>query len=224
MGSLGATAPQHSSISHLTHLWRRNGTIFQEIWQSSDIKKAKVSDIEAAAIRLKAVIYCCETNLNWDGPQIFMNLCNDKKRRRKIILDRLPPTADAVELYVQRSYLQIQEWNAKSLRLESYGWKKVDGVLEPISMGQKHAPRFLMEVKKCGCTSGCKSWICRCVTDGLACNDKCSCGNTYENPKNSENNDVVEEKVCDDSYSASSDERVLPAFFILLKLYLYCRL
>ena len=29
----------------------------------------------------------------------------------------------------------------------------VDGILEPIPMGQETAPHFLMEVKKCGCKS-----------------------------------------------------------------------
>ena len=61
-------------------------------------------------------------------------------------------------------------------------------------MGQEPAPSFLMEVKKCGCTSGCRNRICRCVADGLAC----SCGGTCEtceNPKNSENNDDADDEV-----------------------------
>ena len=73
-------------------------------------------------------------------------------------------------------------------------------------MGQKPAPLFLMEVKKCGCTSGCRSRICRCVTVGLACSDKCSCVDTCDSPKNSENNEAAEDEVLDDAHSASSDE------------------
>ena len=147
-------------------------------------KKATIPDIHAAGIRLVAAMYGCDTDLNGERAEIFMALCNDIKRRRKVTLDRLPPTADAVGLHAQRSYLQIQEWSGTSLRPELYGWKKVDGILEPIPMSQEPASPFLMEVKKCGCTSGCRNRICRCVADGLACTDKCSCGETYENPKN----------------------------------------
>ena len=192
----------HPSYTALTKNWdhfSRDLAVFRD-------KKATIPDIHTAGIRLVAAMYGCDTDLNGERAQIFMDLCNDKKRKRKVTLDRLPPTADAVGLHAQRSYLQIQEWSGNSLRPESYGWKKVDGILEPIPMGQEPAPPFLMEVKKCGCTSGCRNRICRCVADGLACTDKCSCGETCENPKNSENNDDADDEVFDDALSESSDE------------------
>ena len=70
-------------------------------------------------------------------------------------------------------------------------------------MSQEPAPPFLMEVKKCGCTSGCRNRICRCVADGLACTDKCRCGETCENPKNC---DDADDEVFDDVHSESSDD------------------
>ena len=41
-------------------------------------------------------MYSCDTNLNRGRAQIFIDLCNDKKMKRKVTLDRLPLTADAV--------------------------------------------------------------------------------------------------------------------------------
>ena len=78
--------------------------------------------------------------------------------------------------------------------------------MEPIAIAQEPAPPFLLEVKKCGCTSGCRNRICRCVAEVLACNDKCSCGETCENPKNSENGDDADDGVFDDAHSESTDE------------------
>ena len=93
-----------------------------------------------------------------------------------------------------------------------YGWKKVDGIFEPIPMGQDPAPPFLMEMKKCGCTSGCRNRICKCVVEGLACTDKCSCGKTCENPNNTVNSDDADDvfddadDVFDGAHSESTDE------------------
>ena len=54
-------------------------------------------------------MYGCDTKLNGERAQIFMDLCNDKKTKRIVNLDRLPPTVDAVGLYDQRPYLKIQD-------------------------------------------------------------------------------------------------------------------
>ena len=125
----------HPSYTTLTKNWDhfpRDLAVFRD-------KKATIPDIHAAGIRLVAAMYGCDTDLNGERAEIFMALCNDIKRRRKVTLDRLPPTADAVGLHAQRSYLQIQEWSGTSLRPELYGWKKVDVILEPISMSQEPA-------------------------------------------------------------------------------------
>ena len=74
-------------------------------------EKSIIPDIHTAGIRLVAVMYGCNTDLKGERVQIFRQLCNDMKRKRKVTLDRLPPTADAVGLHAQRVvYLQIQEW------------------------------------------------------------------------------------------------------------------
>ena len=198
----------HPSYKALTKNWdhlSRDLAVFRD-------RKSTIPDIHAAGIRLVAAMYGCDPDLNGERVQIFMDLCNDRRRKGKVSLDRLPPTANAVGLHSQRSYLQIQEWKGKSLRHKSYGWKKVDGLLEPIPMDQEPAPPFLMEVKKCGCTSGCRNRICRCVVEGLACNEKCSCGETCKNPKNSEFNDDGDDEVFDEAFdeahsdSESTDE------------------
>ena len=110
----------HPSYTALTMNWDQfpgDSTVFRD-------EKAKISDMEAAGTRLVATMYGCDTNLNGEISQIFMDLCNDNKWKRKVTPVRLPRTADAVGLHAQKYCLQIQECNGKSLRLESCGWKK----------------------------------------------------------------------------------------------------
>ena len=100
-----------------------------------------------------------------------------------ITLERLPPTVDTVKLHWEREYLQIQEWQDNSLDPDSYGWKTVEGILEPILMRQDPAPPFLMDVKKCGCSIGCEGGRCSCLADGLPYTNKCTCKDC-KNPNN----------------------------------------
>ena len=48
-------------------------------------------------------------------------------------------------------------------------------------MKQEPAPPFLMEMKQCGCATGCESKRCSCAKDA----SRCTCNNC-NNPKNCE--------------------------------------
>ena len=140
------------------------------------------SDIHEAGVKLVAALYGCDTDLNQERVRLFRDRCNDRNKKRMIVLERLPPTVDAVKLHAERAYLQIQEWQDNSLDPESFGWKMVEGVLEPVPMRQAPAPPFLLDVKKCGCSTG-YGGRCNCLGNGLPCTNKSTCIDC-KNPKN----------------------------------------
>ena len=151
-----------------------------EIFRDS---RVTTSDIHEAGVKLVAALYGCDTDLNQERVRLFRDRCNDRNKKRMITLERLPPTADAVKLHAERAYLQIQEWQDNSLDPESFGWKMVEGVLEPVPMRQAPAPPFLLDVKKCGCSTGGEGGRCSCLGNGLPCTNKCTCIDC-KNPKN----------------------------------------
>ena len=106
-------------------------------------------------------------------------------RLLKLFLENLYPRSivDAIKLHAERAYLQIQEWQDNSLDPESFGWKLVEGVLEPVPMRQAPAPPFLLDVKKCGCSTSCEGGRCGCLGNGLPFTNKCTCIDC-KNPKN----------------------------------------
>ena len=59
----------------------------------------------------------------------------------------------------------------------------VEGVLEPVPMRQAPAPPFLLDVKKCSCSTGCEGGRCSCLGNGLPCTNVCTCIDC-KNPKN----------------------------------------
>ena len=111
---------------------------------------ATLNEVHDAGVKLISVMYRCDVNLNLERARMFKERCNDKARKKKINLERLPPTTDAAQLHAERAYLQVQDWNGNSLNPESLRWHMVDGILEPIPMRQEPAPHFFVKVKKCG--------------------------------------------------------------------------
>ena len=116
-------------------------------------RNANLIEVNDAGVKLIAAMYQCDINLNRERARMFNERCNHKARKKKIYLERLPPTTDAAQLHAERAYLQVQVRDGNPLNPESFGWHMVDGILEPIPMRQEPAPHFLMEVKKCGCKS-----------------------------------------------------------------------
>ena len=161
----------HPSHNALTMQWDHLAREL-EIFRDSNVT---ISDVHDAGLKLVAALYGCDTDLNQERVRLFRDRCSDKNKKRMITLERLPPTVDAVKLHSERAYLQIQEWQDNSLDPESYGSKMVERILEPIPMRQDPAPPFLMDVKKCGYSTGCVGGRCSCLADGLPCTNKCTC-------------------------------------------------
>ena len=160
------------------------------------------NEIHKSGSKLEAAMYKCDPDLSSERLRLFKIKCNSKTH---ISLERLPPTPDASDLHSLRAFLTTHDmlvWQKDPLQ---YGWRLEDGVLEPIPMKQEPAPSFLLEMKQCGCASGCESKRerCGCVKDGVPCISRCTCSNC-KNPKNcedSEDDDVggQVENDCDES-------------------------
>ena len=67
-----------------------------------------------AEVKLVITMYGSDISFNQERAIIFKDRCNDKSRK-KIKLNWLPPTVDAVELHSERAYHRIQDWQGNSL-------------------------------------------------------------------------------------------------------------
>ena len=136
---LGIKQINHPSYNTVKIKWKHLTT---ELEVFNDICGTKY-DIHDPGVELSSTMYGCDINLNQERAIIFKNRCNDKSRK-KITLDRLPPTVDVVELHSERANLQIKDWHGNSLDPEALECKMSDDLLEPIPINKVPAPPYLM--------------------------------------------------------------------------------
>ena len=135
----------------------------------------------------------------------FHKKCISRSAKKGVNLAMLPPSDDAVNLHVERAFLQVQEWLGNALEPRDYGWKIKDGLLEPIPMQQDPAPAYLMVVIQCNCkATKCQSGRCSCYRSSQRCTVACGCQNC-ENQEIIEDENEESEGECIDS-SDSGDE------------------
>ena len=67
---------------------------------------------------------------------------------------------------------------------ELHGWVKNCDKLEPIMCLEPAAPAAMIELVKCGCTTGCleESTRCGCRKNNLSCTDACACMDCENEP------------------------------------------
>ena len=100
----------HPSYNSLSMKWEhlaRKLAVFRD-------RNATLNEVHDAGVKFIAAMYRCEINLNQERARIFKERCNDKARKKKINLERRPPTTDAVQLHAERAYLQVQVWDGNS--------------------------------------------------------------------------------------------------------------
>ena len=106
--------------------------------------------------------------------------------------ESLPPTSNSLRHHIERANYQAYVWkhclNATQQLPSpvSNGWKKVDGVLEPLLMSKDPAPQGLLELTTCKCTkSVCRrDDLCPCKAHEMPCTEACLCMNdeSCQNP------------------------------------------
>ena len=93
----------------------------------------------------------------------------------------LPPTPESLSYHIKRANYQACVWKRALVPLqnlpspEGNGWQMKDGKLSPVLMTRNPAPRGIIELAKCGCTtSECKK-NCSCKKSELPCTEACLC-------------------------------------------------
>ncbi|XP_062498902.1 uncharacterized protein LOC134176238 [Corticium candelabrum] len=92
----------------------------------------------------------------------------------------LPPTHDTFVQHVRRSNYQAFLWKQCLQHGEvpspiGHGWDIDDGDINVLWMTLSSAPLALLELLRCGCSSGCNSARCRCFKNNMPCTDACKC-------------------------------------------------
>ncbi|XP_048577422.1 uncharacterized protein LOC125559782, partial [Nematostella vectensis] len=87
--------------------------------------------------------------------------------------ESLPPTSAAAIYHSLRVYHQVQQWRGIALPPEDWGWKEVDGKLQPQRTDQSAAHPSLLELIRCNCKTGCSSRKCSCKRHDLDCTAAC---------------------------------------------------
>ena len=94
----GTKQINHPSYNTVKIKWQHLTTeleVFNDICATED-------DIHEPGVELAATMYGCDIKLNQERAIIFKDRCNDKSWKKKITLDRFPPTVDVIELYTFR--------------------------------------------------------------------------------------------------------------------------
>ncbi|KYQ49578.1 hypothetical protein ALC60_11363 [Trachymyrmex zeteki] len=95
----------------------------------------------------------------------------------------LPPTTSAARQHIFRTYLQVQTWLGNYKDPEDWGWRRNNGILEPVCNKSEPAPQDLLKILACKCKGRCGA-ACGCRKVGLTCSSICkncdgeSCDNT----------------------------------------------
>ena len=121
--------PSHNSLlMKWEHLARKlTVTAFRD-------RNVNLNEVHDAGVKLIAAMYRCDMNLYRERARMFNERCNDKARKKKINLERLPPTTNAAQLHAERAYLQVQVWDGNSFESRIFSVSHGNGILGPIPM------------------------------------------------------------------------------------------
>jgi hypothetical protein len=100
---------------------------------------------------------------------------------------QLPPTLGTLKPHTNRAYYMTLLWK-KSVTpcpalpaCTEFSWESIDGCLRPTYCTLPPAPEALLSLRKCSCSSGCKTNACGCVKNKLVCTDLCQCVDNCKN-------------------------------------------
>lgn len=98
-------------------------------------------------------------------------------------LESIPPTRDALLQHVKRAAYQSGYVWSQCLVVKptlpnpsEWGWSLINDVWQPLWITQSVADGFCQELLRCGCKTGCKTRLCKCVRSNLKCTALCGCG------------------------------------------------
>jgi hypothetical protein len=86
---------------------------------------------------------------------------------------------------VEKDELHNVSTLAVPLACTEFSWESIDGCLRPTYCTLPPAPEALLSLRKCSCSSGCKTNACGCVKNKLVCTDLCQCVDNCKNIEDS---------------------------------------
>lgn len=99
----------------------------------------------------------------------------------------LPPCSDALGKHTTRANYQAFVWRS-SLEAKpdipsphGHGWIITNEDISIDWMDLPPAPKAILELLKCGCTTGCSGNRCTCFKNRMPCTDCCGCSDACEN-------------------------------------------
>ena len=147
----------------------------------------------------QALMSLCEAFVYRMYSQIAINDVNVLRYRlfcsRSTQSTSLPPTRNALVLHVHRANYQAAVWRrALSNTIQppsphGHGWIVKKTKVKVEWMTQPAAPAALLELHKCGCSTGCASRRCSCRASLLQCTDACQCKDCSNRPESANEND-----------------------------------
>ena len=115
----------------------------------------------------------------------------------------LSPTSAAVTDHSLRVYFQVQQWKGvdETMSTEEWGWKSCEGLLVPVMTHLPPAPKALLHVIMCNCSTECSKLSCSYRKNNLECSPACvqcrgsACTNSVQ-PDESESSSEDEDDSC----------------------------
>ena len=95
---------------------------------------------------------------------------------------KLPPTLGALKQHTLRVHVQCNVWGQCDVfhqefldPLQNGFYKEPSGEVKPVTTDVLPAPKAIIEMVRCRCTTNCSSKRCSCRAASLSCTDLCNC-------------------------------------------------
>ena len=152
--------------AHLNHL--------AEIGQSPDIDEQIATNAE---VFICSLYDAAKKSPKTSDEARYLMFC--QKTKNNLLL---PPTSDSLKQHIARANFQSYVWRRALVARQDlpspvgYGWKLEDNELCPLLMTKPAAPKSILELTNCKCSTTSKcSKNCSCSNNGLACTEACIC-------------------------------------------------
>ena len=100
---------------------------------------------------------------------------------------QLPPTLGTLKPHTERAFFMALVWKSSCKPCPNipppthYSWQLQDGNLIPVLSENPPAPKALLELRRCSCSSSCMTNRFGCRKNTLVCTDACGCSDGCEN-------------------------------------------
>ena len=104
---------------------------------------------------------------------------NEERKEHNQMMEKLPPTQDALLQHVKRAVYQVGIWATStqshqvSPSPQNHGWVKEEGSWVPVWLTIPEVSKACRELIRCTCKGDCRT--CKCSNANLNCSPLCKC-------------------------------------------------